>query len=443
VDGIRVAWRERHLVDFVCGCKVSLFKDEFIKQSLMMFLASMAGCVCSYLYQVYVGRALGPEGYGVFGSLFALFYLISIFSCTVQAGAAKFISRFNASGDQDGINAFFYCLMKKSATLGVAGFAAFCLVSPIIANFLKIGSEVDLVILGTVILFTFVTPAAGGMLQGLQMFYWLALASFLGLAGKLFFGVALVNLGYGVTGAIGALAISALVTFLLSIYPVSAYLTRRQNGDVCSLNDLYTYSLPAIVIMICLAAPSNLDVILVKHFFQGYEAGIYTAASVMGKIIMFLPAAITTVMFPKAAEMNCLGKSTFRLLNKCLICTCLLSGSAAAAFALYPRIVIMIFGSGYSDAAFITMIYVALMFLFSMIIVIAQYCLATNDLIYTYLIGFFTLFEMGIITIIHETILQVSEELLAINLILLILSYAFVVYRRRVHVLANDSDSSV
>jgi O-antigen/teichoic acid export membrane protein len=436
-------WHKGHLVNLACACKMRLTGDEFVKQSLVMFLASMAGCLCSYLYQVYVGRALGPEGYGVFGSLFAIFYLISIFSGTVQAGATRFISRFNANGDLDGISTFFYCLMKKSALLGVAGFAVFCLASPIIANFLNIDSKFELVVLGTVILFAFATPAAAGVLQGLQMFYWLALSSFLGLAGKLFLGIALVSLGYGVVGAIGALALCALITFLLSIYPVRSHLTKPQNGDVCSLNDLYSYSLPTILIMICLAAPSNLDVILVKHFFPSYEAGLYTAASVMGKIIMFLPSAITTVMFPKAAEMNCLGKSTFKLLNRCLIYTGLLSGSAAAAFALYPKLVVMIFGSGYSDASLITVIYVVLMFLFSMIIVIAQYCLATNELIYTYLLVLFTLFELGLIAVIHESVLQVVEGLLVINLILLILSYAFVIYRRRDHVPADNYNTGV
>ncbi|MHC1686998.1 MAG: oligosaccharide flippase family protein [Methanothrix sp.] len=435
-------WHKGHLVDLVFACKMRLHGDEFVKQSLVMFLASLAGCLCSYLYQVYVGRALGPEGYGVFGSLFAIFYLISIFSSTVQAGAARFISRFNAGDDLDSISAFFCCLMKKSALLGAAGFVIFCLASPIIADFLNIDSKVELVLLGTVILFAFVTPASAGVLQGLQMFYWLALASFLGLAGKLFFGIALVSLGYGVAGAIGALALCALITFLISIYPVSSHLTRR-DGDICSLNDLYSYSLPTILIMICLAAPSNLDVILVKHFFPSYEAGLYTAASVMGKIIMFLPGAIATVMFPKAAEMNCLGKSTFNLLNRCLIYTGLLSGSAAAAFALYPQLIVTIFGYSYSDASSITVIYVALMFLFSLIIVIAQYCLATNDLIYTYLLVLFTLLELGLITIIHDSVLQVVEGLLVINLILLILSYAFVVCRRRDHVLTDHNNTRV
>ena len=437
------AWHKSNLVVLAVSCKVKLFQDEFAKQSLVMFLASMGGCLCSYLYQVYVGRALGPEGYGVFGSLFAIFYLISIFSGTVQAGAASFISRFNANNDLDSIGTFFYCLMKKSVLLGIVGFAVFCLASPIIANFLNIDSTAELLVLGTVIIFAFATPAATGVLQGLQMFYWLALANFLGLAGKLLFGIALVSLGYGVAGAIGALALCTLITFLLSIYPVSSYLTRRQNCDVCSLNGLYSYSLPAILIMICLAAPSNLDVILVKHFFPSYEAGLYTAASVMGKIIMFLPSAITMVMFPKAAEMNYLGKSTFSLLNRCLIYTGLLSGSAAAAFALYPRLVVMIFGSGYLDASLITVIYVALMFLFSLIIVIAQYCLATNDLTYTYLLVFFTLFELGLITVVHESVLQVVEGLLLINLILLILSYVFVICRRRDYVLVDYNNTGV
>jgi len=46
--------------------------DDLLKHASIMFIASIIGGVCNYIYQLYMGRALGPEEYGIFGSLFAM-----------------------------------------------------------------------------------------------------------------------------------------------------------------------------------------------------------------------------------------------------------------------------------------------------------------------------------------------------------------------------------
>lgn len=414
---------------------VGFAKDEFLRQSTMMFLATMIGSACSYFYQIYVGRALGPEGYGVFGSLFAIFYLVSVFAGTIQAGGARFISRFNADEETENIGAFISSLIKRAVLLGALGFAIFYMISPGIASFLKMDSNFEVVVLGTVILVSLLVPTTSGALQGLQKFDSLAMVNILIFGFKLLFGVLLVNLGFGVSGALGAITMATVVAFLFSLHPLRSYLRGRRNGRDYDFKELYLYSLPAILVMLCLAVPSNFDVILAKHFFADYEAGLYTSASVLGKVVLFVSGAVSIVMFPKASGMSALGLDSRRLLNKSLIFAGLLSGSAAAIFLVSPELVGAIFGAVYLEATPIIKIYAVMMFLFSLTWVLAQYCLATNKLRFAYILASFTLAEMGLIFFIHDSTLQMVKLLAVGNLVLFLFSYAYAALRRDIYLL--------
>ena len=86
-----------------------------------MFIASTLAGALSYLYQVYMGRALGPEDYGVFGALFAIFYMIAVISQTLGTTATSFVSRFKGEGKQIGF--FLSGSIKQMALIGFAASA--------------------------------------------------------------------------------------------------------------------------------------------------------------------------------------------------------------------------------------------------------------------------------------------------------------------------------
>lgn len=405
--------------------------DGFLRHNSIMFAGAIVACACNYFYQIFVGRALGPEGYGAFGALFSIYYLFYMFSGTFQAVAARFVSKFNAIDDSSSIGIFSFELIKKMAFIGSFGFMIFWLTSSMIAEFLNLRSTTEVVFLGAAILFSSLLPVTSGMLQGLQKFNILSLVNILTFAPKLIFGILLVKLGYGISGAIGAVALGLAVAFLFSIIPLRIYLKNNQKNANCNFREMYFYSAPAILIMMCLAVPSNVDVILAKHYLTGTNAGLYAAAAVLGKIVLFLASSIPVVMFPKISELNALDMKTRPLLNKCLICSGLLSGFATALFVGFPSLIESIFGIGYADAYPIIKIYAIAMFFVSLIWVIAQYCLATNHLNYSYILFFFTLSEIVLISIYHDSIMQIAQILMIGNMIILLVSYGYLIFFTR------------
>jgi O-antigen/teichoic acid export membrane protein len=404
--------------------------DELLKHASIMFIATVVGGACNYIYQLYMGRALGPEAYGVFGSLFAIFYLISVLTGTIQTGGARFVSKFSGKGEQGNIHYFLAGLQKRMVFLGIISFLVFVSISGWIASFLKIGSIMPVIILGTVFLFSLLLPVNLSALHGLQKFVPLGYNTVLNFSSKLIFGVILVSIGFGVNGALGALTIGIVIALIASFFSLRTFLSKdppKEPNPSFKFSELYVYSVPTMIAMFCFAVPANVDVIIAKHFFTAHSAGLYTAASVLGKIILFLPGAITVVMFPKVSEMYTQKKDTSGILNRSLLYTGMLSGVVAVGYWSFPYLAVKIpFGYEYMEAIPLIKLYGVTMFFFSLTVVLMQYSLAIHDLKYVNGFAFFTFIEIGLLSVFHSSMMEMVMILLIVNVALFIFSYCYV-----------------
>src|SRR5262249_10194909 len=114
--------------------------------------------------------------------------------------------------------------------------------------------------------------------------------------------------------------------------------------------DLHTATASAVFIGFALI--SNLDVLLAKIFLAAHAAGEYAALAAVEKIILFLPAAVSVVMVPRAAATHHAAGTSRRVLRIASLfvgVTTLLVGLPAA---LAPhRVLQLMFGAKYVGAA--------------------------------------------------------------------------------------------
>jgi O-antigen/teichoic acid export membrane protein len=323
-------------------------------------------------------------------------------------------------------------LIKKAFLLGIAGLVVVLLVGPVLSSFLKIDSRVDMLVLAAIIALSFLPPATSGVLQGRQEFGWLSAVNISTFFPKLVSAIVFLRLGYGVNGALAGVAIGLAAAFLVSIMPIRSYMTPWNGGKDYNFKELYLYSLPAVIVMVCLAVPSNLDVVLARHFFTSKEAGLYAAAAVVGKIVLFLPGAISVVMFPKASKMCVQGGDSISLLNKSLICTAMLSGSAALVFIALPGIMVSIFGTVFAGSTSLAGLYAALMFVFTLVWVIAQYSLAARGSGFAVIMAIFTILELATISVLHSSPEEWILALILVNSLLFLSGYVMVTQARGV-----------
>jgi O-antigen/teichoic acid export membrane protein len=263
-----------------------------------------------------------------------------------------------------------------------------------------------------------ITPIPWGGLQGLQKFGLLAFNLILNGGLKLFVGILLVVGGWGVLGAMGSIAIAYFITTFLSLILIG--FSMRKEGeeahpqphpildDSSSLSEAYRYFIPVGITLLCFMVLTQIDLILVKHFFTPIEAGYYSIAQMAGKIILFLPLPVVMVMFPKVSLMDAQREKTSPILMQSLMIAGSFGILGIIICHFFPSHIIQILtGTVYPECIPLIKLFSINMTFFSLTFILLYYHLATRRNIFLYPLSLLTVIQVGAIALFHETMIQV------------------------------------
>ncbi len=328
--------------------------DSLIKHSGIMLLATLVTNTSLLFFHMYMSRMLGPADFGILASFLSICFIVALPVSTIQTVMAKYVSRLKTHQQHREIGFLYLRFLKKLLPYGLLGLAVFILSSGYIASFLQIPSRIPLILLGTVLFLSVIVPTARGTLQGLQRFG--HLGANMSLEGILRFllSFSLVYLGMGVAGAVGGMALAAVAAFLVALIPLRFLFragfspSHKVLKDAVESGEIYTFFWMVGLSLLCFAFLANIDLILVKHFFDPFEAGHYSALSVIGRGFLSVAMAIALTLFPKVAEQHERKLDPFSILTRSLLVSMVLFGSGILVCFLFPRIVIRtIYGPQY------------------------------------------------------------------------------------------------
>jgi O-antigen/teichoic acid export membrane protein len=381
---------------------------DTLQQGVILFGATTAVSLLNYLFHVVQSRMLGPRDYATLAVMLSLFNTFSAPVSTLQALLADYIARFRARGELDKASHFSRTALKwlALASLPIGGLVV--LFARPLASYLQIASITPVLILATALLPTLLNPALNGILQGLERFWILGLVLFVGALARLVAGVVLVWLGWGPSGGITAFTIAGVAGVAVGI--LSIWKLLRQPGAAHRLTgaEVSRYGGNVLVSGVLFTAMLNLDVVLVKHYFDPVSAGYYAAAATAGKMVFFIPSAIGTLMFPRVSAQLAAGGDGKRILRVSLLITLgLCAGMSAALFFLPGPITNMLFGSAYALSAALVGEYSIIMTLFALANLLMLYYLSAHDGRFAFVLGVSILLELGGVGLFHQTLPQV------------------------------------
>ncbi|MDD5746090.1 MAG: oligosaccharide flippase family protein [Candidatus Omnitrophica bacterium] len=401
--------------------------DQIVKDAGLIFVATALTSIFSLLYQLYMVRVLDPVDFGVLNSLLPLMLFIAAPTGTLQTVATKFIAGFKAQGEWARIHTFLKVFFKKVTLISLAIFAVFALFSKSFAKFFKIDDPSLIIMVGLMMMGSTLLPFAMGILQGLQKFKSLGTAAVLSSALKLGFAILFVTLGLRVWGAFAGIVVSSFITLLLCFFPLRPYIMFKTdpgadpNAGRLDISSVYKFCLPVFLGLPSFTVLTNVDMILVKRFFSPTDAGYYAIAQMVGKIILFLPTAVTMVMFPKVTECHVRNEGTKRILKKCLLSVggiCVLAGIVCSVF---PNVVLKILcGKVYPECIPLVIPFVFSMTFFSLNNVFLYYYLSTHRDRAVYLFLIFSFVQVIGIVLFHGSLLQVLYVLSAVSFFLFV-----------------------
>ncbi len=394
-----------------------------------MFVATITANACNYIYQIIMGNALG-DNFVELSSLLSILYIVSVPANSVQNIMTRYVSKYKAKGMEKEISWLIRRTLLLIIAAGIGLFIAILAISPLIRDFLSLGSGLPIFIIALAAALALIVPVGAGPLQGLQRFYLLGAQSVAGAVTKLLMAVLLVALGFGVAGAVGGAAMGLAVSAVISFTPIRSYLSEK--GTRVDIGEVWRYTIPSTIAVLCFTVITQVDVIFAAHYLPKDLASAYSAASMLGKIILFLPGAIAAVMFPRISDAHAKRKETARILRRSILLTAILSGIVALVYVIAPEFILqLLYGGKFLEAAPSLQIIGVAMFLFSIANLFMIYGLATDGHIYTWILSLFTALELALMMVNHSTPMAIAANLLITGLLVTIVSGAHLELRER------------
>lgn len=384
-----------------------------------LFAAFMVSNVFSYGFQVAMGRLLTPAEYGFLNSLLAVFVVLSVPLATVPMVLARKTAEYNAGNDFSRIRSLIRLAYRRLLFVGLFGLAAFALGARFLADYLHAPSIAPVLLLGLCACSSFAVPVNAAVLQGLQDYKWMGINAGLGGPARFFFCVALVAAGFGVNGALAGMVLCNLSLWLATYFPIRRHLLRGADGPGHVHQLSLAHVFPVFLANLAFTVLTQADMILVARYFPAHEAGMYAAAAILGRSVMYVPGAFVQALFPMVSDHQSRNLDSRHLLLKALGATLSLSGSGAALFFLFPEMILRVFfGVHYMEAAPVLRFFGLAMLPMAILMVLMNYSIAKGERRFSCVLALGAFLEVAFICLRHDSLLKVVFVIMAVGVFL-------------------------
>lgn len=358
---LRTGWRVR-CADWIERGATS----RVLSGSIVMLFGSVLVASINFGFNVSMARLLGPALFAQVAAMVTLLMLLSSVNLSFQMVCAKFVARNTTAC---GKFAVFSSLRRKAWIVGFAIAIAITIARVPIAEYLRMPNAW---LLGVFALgMAFYTPLGvkRGNMQGLCAFGSLSRNFILEATSKLIIAIVLVELGYGVLGAVGAISASIFAAMLIPGPRVRDAITSESEQIIPAS---FREGMQAIVFFIGQVIINNIDIILVKHFFTAELAGLYAAVALVGRVLYFAAWSIVSAMFPISAAAK--DEENKHVLFLPLLIVLLMAIAFIAVLALFPGFIIhLVLGEGFRSAEPLLSLYAAATGLYALAVVLMTY----------------------------------------------------------------------
>lgn len=392
----------------------------------MLFSTVMIGNVCNYIFQFALGRYLTTEEFGMMNSLVSLFVIASVPGGAIQLTVTKRLSHCRALKQDGEFHEFFNFILKYTLIISIVFFIVGFIIRNFVLNYLSISDKGSYYIILFSISLTLILPIFLGVLQGSQNFIQFGLFNAGQALIKLMVAIIAIILGLRVRWIMSSFLFSVLIVLAILVLKNRHLIKINNNESKQSLvdrNDLKFITV-SFIATICITILTNIDMIFVKHYFNGHESGIYATSSMFGKMILYFPGALVLAMFPMVSESNSLNDGNNNsIFNKSLIYTLVLCGIGAFILYMQPSLFIKIlFGQKYLEATTLIKFVGIAMLPLALLNITINYCLATNrrKFVYGLIVG--CIVEILLINVFHSNMMQVLQIIFVTGLLIFIYS---------------------
>ncbi len=339
------------------GWAVSLYRNISstmrieTRHSVILIAGTGITALLGMIYNVYVGRMIGPAEYADFAAALSIVYLCSVAWGPINTIVAKFTAEYASREEYGKILTLNREILRRVALYGLAGMAIGLVLLGPLSSILQFHSVVPLLMALGIVYLTILLSVFRGILRGNQSFGQFNTNIILDAVIRLGAGVILLTWAGEAASGLAAYLVALVIVILLSRIQVRE-VWRAHQPQWLDGATVKRFTAPMFLLAFGGAGFQNLDMLFVKHYFVASEAGLYGAAVTLARSVGILLVPFTTFLLPLLTSMHEQGyKSRGTLVRTCSYFLALSAG-LLFLFWLWPeRIMTSLYGGEFAGAA--------------------------------------------------------------------------------------------
>ncbi len=396
----------------------------------LLFTATVIGSGLDFLFHVFMARNLNVDSYSELAALMSMLMILSLPMRTVHNIMTRFVTQSIARSEPGKISWLMVRMTLITLGIGLGFMFVMFLLTPFIVDLFSLSSPILVLILSIGVVFKLLWGVFIGVNHAFEMFGWMGIQQILAAVSKIIVGVIAVLLGYGVGGAFTAAAFAAGAALAIAAFPVLKHITRQMQPF--DMRRVGLYAVPSLVAALSFGTLTNVDLIAVRVFIEGELAGQFAAASQLSKLLVFIPGAVGTVMFPKVTAAMETGNDPVPIFKKAALWSMVLCVTPTVLIALMPELVMRtVYGEAYVGAAGVLVILCLAMTLFGLASLFMAFGLATDGNRFIAIIAFFAVVEVVLMSLYNQTIEQLALVILGVSALMSAFCLIYLVYAVR------------
>ena len=405
---------------------LTVIKSRKLTPEQLFMVSVLAVNGGNYLYNLILGRLLGPTAFADAAVLITFLLVLSFVAMTFQLVTAKFSVLF----ENELFKNFITRVYQQAFVVGIGlGILIIACASQLQALF-NTSSSAMFIIFGCGVPLYFLMSVNRGAFQGKKAFKSLSITYQAEMLSRLVITLGLILVLDIQSSAV--IAIGILLSFVFGLFPFKmkqisfkkpAALDAKYSKQIKNFFLLTAfYELTQIII-------NNSDILLVKHYFESYEAGLYASLALIGRIVYFIAWMFVMLLLPAVVELKKEGKETASVLFKYVGYIGAISMLIVFTCLVFPEIIInILFGEQYIAMAPLLWKYAIATSMFAISNIFAYYYLSLDKYVPVIISGIFGMLQMVLVIFFHNSLEQVVHMQIVAMLLLLVIQLLFFVF---------------
>lgn len=407
-----------------------------ITQEQFFMLTMLIVNAGNYIYNLMLGRILGPAAFADAAILITLLLVLSFLGMTFQVVTSKFAVLF----EEQKLTVFVKIITRTALFFGVLIGTLIVIFNKNLQLLLHTETSEMFLIFGFGIPLYFLISINRGLYQGKNGLQKMAITYQTEMVSRLVITILTVLLLPSIPTSI-SVAIGILLSFVFGLLPFQKNIltnTKTIQKEIINTKSIFAffaltafYELTQIII-------NNSDILLVKHYFSNDEAGLYASLALIGRVVYFVAWMFVMLLLPKVIQLKKEGKNTQPILMQYVLYIAILSTVIVAGTYLFPELIVhLLFGDNYIAIAPLLWKYAMATSVFAIANIFAYYFLSIDKyfpVVVSALLGFT---QIVLIVLFHNSLNQVVEMQIIAMFFLLFFQLCYFFYQNRKNVRLN------